>query len=103
MDFIFKVMVQQSRTGPSLISWLGGFTYQCQSKRLWNVQVTSQLVTIRMLNLLCLFDPLNDLDPEKKLFDLHIFDGASVCRKAKNIEGCLSHDVMYCWSIAYLP
>ena len=30
-----------------------------------------------------LFDPMNDLDPEKKLVDLHMFDGASVCRKAK--------------------
>ena len=27
------------------------------------------------------FDPINDLDPEKKLVDLHIFNGASVCRK----------------------
>ena len=30
-----------------------------------------------------LFDPMNDLDPEKKRVDLHMFDGASVCRKAK--------------------
>ena len=29
------------------------------------------------------FDPNNDLDPEKKLVDLHIFDGSSVCIKAK--------------------
>ena len=47
------------------------------------------------------FDPMNDLDPEKKLVDLHLFDGASVCRKEKHsIEGCLSYSVMYCWSIA---
>ena len=29
------------------------------------------------------FDPINDVDPEKKLVDLHMFDGASVCRKSK--------------------
>ena len=49
-----------------------------------------------------LFDPMYNFDPEKKLVDLHMFDRASVCRKAKNIEGCLSHSVMYCWIIAYL-
>ena len=31
------------------------------------------------------FDPMNDFDPEKKLVDLHMFDGSSVCRKAKTI------------------
>ena len=50
-----------------------------------------------------LFDPMNYLDPEKKLVDLHIFDGASVCRKDKNIESFLSYALMYCWSRAYLP
>ena len=29
------------------------------------------------------FDPMNNPDLEKKLVDLHMFDGASVCRKAK--------------------
>ena len=29
------------------------------------------------------FDPMNDLDPEKKLVDLQMFDGATVCRKAQ--------------------
>ena len=48
------------------------------------------------------FDSMNDLDPEKKLLDLHIFDGESVCRKAKNIEGCLYYAIMYCWVRAYL-
>ena len=28
-----------------------------------------------------LFDPMNELDPDKKLVDLHRFDGSSVCRK----------------------
>ena len=32
-----------------------------------------------------LFDTMNDFDPEKKLMDLHIFDGASVCRKSNKI------------------
>ena len=31
------------------------------------------------------FDPTNDLDPERKLVDLHMFDGSSVCRKAQKI------------------
>ena len=31
------------------------------------------------------FDRMNGLDTEKKLVDLHMFDGASVCRKAQNI------------------
>ena len=31
------------------------------------------------------FDTTDDLDPQKKLVDLHMFDGASVCRKAKTI------------------
>ena len=29
------------------------------------------------------FDPMNDLDPEQKLVDLHMFDGDSVFRKAQ--------------------
>ena len=29
------------------------------------------------------FDPINDLDPEKKLVDLHMFYGSSVCRKVQ--------------------
>ena len=31
------------------------------------------------------FDPMNDLDPEKKMVDLHMFVGASVCRKSQKI------------------
>ena len=31
------------------------------------------------------FDPMNDLDREKKLVDLHMFDGVIVCIKAQNI------------------
>ena len=30
------------------------------------------------------FDTMDELDTEKKLVDLHMFDGASVCRKAQN-------------------
>ena len=29
------------------------------------------------------FDPMNELDPDKKLVDLHMFDGASLCKKAQ--------------------
>ena len=29
------------------------------------------------------FDTMNDLDPENKLVELNMFDGASVCRKAQ--------------------
>ena len=29
------------------------------------------------------FRPMNEPDPEKKLVDLHIFDGAIVCRTAQ--------------------
>ena len=35
------------------------------------------------------FNPMNDLDPEKKLVDLHMFGGASVCRKYQNILNCV--------------
>ena len=31
------------------------------------------------------FDPMNDFDAEKKLVDLHMFDGVSVCRKDQKI------------------
>ena len=31
------------------------------------------------------FYPMNDLDPVKKFVDLHMFDGANVCRKAQKI------------------
>ena len=31
------------------------------------------------------FDPMNVLDREKKIVDLHMLDGASVCRKPQNI------------------
>ena len=49
------------------------------------------------------FYPVNYLDPEKKKVDLHMFDGASVCRRAKQIEGCLSYAVIYCWRRSYPP
>ena len=32
------------------------------------------------------FDPMNDLYPEKKRVDLHMFDGASVCIKAHRYQ-----------------
>ena len=42
------------------------------------------------------FDPINDLDTDKRLVDLHMFGGDSVFRKDKKIEGCRSYSVMYC-------
>ena len=30
-----------------------------------------------------LFDPMNELDPKKKIVDLHMFDGDIVCRKSQ--------------------
>ena len=87
--------MKQSSTHPSLIYLLGGFTYLCQSKILWTVQVTPQVVTRSMLNFLrSLFDPTNDLDPEKKLVDLHMFDEASVCRKIPKKIGL---SIQYCY------
>ena len=46
------------------------------------------------------FGTMSDLDPEMKLVDIHTFYGASVCRKSKKVEGCISHAVIYCWSRA---
>ena len=31
------------------------------------------------------FDTMNELDPEKKIVDLNMFDGVSVCRKSQKI------------------
>ena len=45
------------------------------------------------------FDTMNYLDPEKKLVDLHMFDGASVCRKAQNISK-VSYHIMSCIVVA---
>ena len=46
------------------------------------------------------FDPMNDLDPEKKLVDPHIFYGASVCRKAQNILKVV-YPMLSCIVVAY--
>ena len=49
------------------------------------------------------FDPMNDLDPEKK-FLIYICFMKPVCvERLKNIDGCLSYDVMYFWIRKYLP
>ena len=37
------------------------------------------------------FDTMNDLDPENKCVELHIFDGASVCIKAQKILKVVYH------------
>ena len=48
------------------------------------------------------FDPINDLDPEKKIVDLHMFNVDSVCRKAIKVEGCISYYFMYFCIRTYL-
>ena len=103
MYFILKVMVQQSSTRPALISLMGGVTYLCQSKdcgpyisyHRWSQEGYYCFAE-------SLFDTMKNLDPENKLADLHMFDGASVCRKAKKVQGCIFYAVMYFWSRAYL-
>ena len=45
------------------------------------------------------FDPMNDLDPEKRIVYLHMFYGSSVCRKAKNILKVV-YPIMSCISVA---
>ena len=46
-----------------------------------------------------LFDPTNKLDTQKKLVDLHMFYGSSVCRKAKNILKVV-YPIMSCIAVA---
>ena len=50
--FNFKGDGATIKENPYLISCLGGFSYMCQFKILWTVQVTSHVFTIRMLNFL---------------------------------------------------
>ena len=87
MDFIFKVMVQQSRTRPSLISWLGGvyLTVSVQNIVECTGHITGGQKKDDKFVAESFFDPMNDLDPEETLMGLTTFDGASVCRKAQTI------------------
>ena len=68
------------------------------------VECTDQITGVHKKDAKCFaesfFDPTNDLYPEKKLVDLHMFVGASVCIKVKENGGCLYYAVIYCWSKA---
>ena len=81
MDFIFKVMVQQSRTLLSLISCLGGGYLPVSVQNI--VDCTGHITCGHNKDAKFVaeifFDPMNDLDLEKKLVDLHIFDGSILC------------------------
>ena len=85
MDFIFKVMVQQSRTRPSLIFWLGGvhLPVSIQNIVYCTGHITGGHKKDAKFFTYIFFYPINYLDPEKKLVDLYMFDGASVCIKAQ--------------------
>ena len=85
MDFIFKVMVRQSSTLPSLISWLGGVYLPVSSQNIVDCigHITFGHKKDNIFFAEGFFYPTNDLDPEKKLLDLHMFDGANVWRKAQ--------------------
>ena len=48
------------------------------------------------------FNPMNDLDPEKNLWTYTCLMEPVCAERLKQIEGCLSHAVMYCWIRAYL-
>ena len=87
MDFIFKIMVLQSRTRPYLISWLGGVYLPVSVQIIVDCtgHITGGHKKIANFVAESFFDPINDLDTEKKLVDLHMFNGSSVCRKAKRI------------------
>ena len=87
MDFIFKLMVQQSRTRPNLISWLGGVYLPVSVQNIVDCtgHITGGHKKDDKFVAEIFFGPMNDLDSEKKLVDLHMFNGASVCRKAKTL------------------
>ena len=85
MELILKVMVQKSRTRPSLISllWGGYLTLSVQNILECTGHITGGHKKDATFVAEIFFDPMNELDPEKKLVDLHMFGGASLCRKAQ--------------------
>ena len=72
--------MQQSSTRPSLIYFLGGFHLPVSVQNIMDCfgHITGGHNKDVKFVMEIFFDPINDLDPEKKLVDLHIFDGASV-------------------------
>ena len=76
MDFIFKVILQQSRTRPSLIYYLEGLNYLRQSKNVvdYTGHITGGNKKDAKFVADIFFGPMNELDPENKLVDL-VHDG----------------------------
>ena len=85
MDFIFKVRVKKSRTRTSLISWTGGgfLSVSVQNILYCIDHITGGHQKYANFFVESFFDITNDLDPDKKHVDLHMFDGARVCRMSK--------------------
>ena len=83
MYFILKVMVQQLRTLPSLIYCMVGVHLPVLLQNI--MDCTGHITGVHKKDakfvVESFFDTMNDLDPDKKLVDLHMFDGTSVCRK----------------------
>ena len=90
---------------PSLIFYLGGFTYLCQSKILWNVQVTSLVVTIRMLNVLRRVSLIQGMTMiQRRNLGIYICSMEPMCAlRQEKIEVCISYSVTYFGIKAYLP
>ena len=65
MDFIFKVMVQQSWKLDSLISWLGGFHLPVSVQNIVDCtgHITGGHKKGDKFVAESFFDPMNDLDP----------------------------------------
>ena len=106
VDFIFKVTVKQSSTRPSLISCLGGGVHlpvSVQNILDYTGHITGGHNKDAKFVAESFFDTMNDLDPEKKLVELHMLYGPSVDKGSKNIEGFLSYAFMYCWRRLYIP
>ena len=77
--------MQQSSTRPSLIYFLGGFHLPVSVQNIMDCfgHITGGHNKDAKFFAKSFFDPINDLDPEKYFVDLHMFDGASVCKTVK--------------------
>ena len=71
------------------------------------VECTGHITSIHNKDAKCVaesfFDTTNGIDPEKKLVNLHTFNGSIVCINARKIEGCISYSVTYFGIREYLP
>ena len=79
--------MQQSSARPSLIYLMGGGCLPVSFQNI--VEFTGHITGGHKKDAKYVadvfFDPMNDLDTENKLVDLHMFDGASLCRKSQKI------------------